>query len=131
MWLIPSFSPFLYWKQNWCLESWQLFLVLNWFQKGRKRERNIDYCFLYAPWPEIKPATLVICPEWELNPWPFGVWHDAPTEPHQPGPGKYFLTLNYAQRVFQGIGLDFNDNTPYLQNFFVKKKKILIWVPVG
>ena len=43
---------------------------------------------LSAPYwgPDLarKPGT---CPDWELNPWPFGLQASAqPTEPHQPGP---------------------------------------------
>ena len=43
-------------------------------KRGREREREI-VCATTGDWTH----NLGMCPDWRLNPQPFGVWEDAPT----------------------------------------------------
>ena len=61
-------------------------------EEGRERERNIDVRETVIGLPPVHAPTrnqthnLGMCPDWESNPQPFGVWDDAPTE--LPGQGS-------------------------------------------
>ena len=51
----------------------------------RERERETDRQTDMDQWPPTcvltrdQPCILNMCPDWELNPQPFGVWKDAAT----------------------------------------------------
>ena len=58
----------------------------------KERERNIDV--LEKHWLVASHASQTrdltcnpdMCPDWELNQWPFALWYDAqPIEPHRSG----------------------------------------------
>ena len=73
-------------------------------ERGRdgERERNIDVQKKYQLVASCTPPTgnqahnPGMCPDWESNQWPFGLWDDTqPTEPHQSG-----LNFNYLLMMF-------------------------------
>ena len=71
---------------------------INWLPAARAPTRD----------PTCNPG---ICPDWELNPWPFSLWDIAqPTEPHRPGPPFFFKTTNWDQQY---------------SNFFWKRRRKL------
>ena len=53
-------------------------------EEGRQRktsmwERSFDSLLPIRAWTSSWTRNLAMCPDWELNPQPFGVWVDAPT----------------------------------------------------
>ena len=48
-------------------------------RKKEMRERNIDWLPHVYTLTRDGTCKLGMCPDWELNPQPFGVWDDAPT----------------------------------------------------
>ena len=62
----------------------------------RERERIIDWLPPIGTLTKDQTCNLGTCPDQELNPWPFGVWDDAPTEPLGQGTAllfKFWLSL--------------------------------------
>ena len=62
-------------------------MLIDFRHGGRKgehdRERNMDVrniywlCLAYAPTGD-RTCNLGMCPNWGINPWPFGLWDSAP-----------------------------------------------------
>ena len=78
--MFPKFSHFLFFKT---------LLIL----RERKREREKHQCVVSSRAPPTGDMLLNpgMCPDWELNWWPFGSQAGTQsTEPHQPGPDFSF-----------------------------------------
>ena len=65
--------------------------------RERMRKRFIDWLPLGHPQPGTQPTTQA-CPDWELNPGPFGLQASAQSiKPHQAGQHHFFF-------IFRGLG---------------------------
>ena len=78
------------------LDSFLRFYLFTFRERGREGEREGEKnrcvrdtsigCLPYAPDWGSAPTSPCMCPDWELNGWPFGSQAGAQcTEPHQPG----------------------------------------------
>ena len=70
------------------------------FEGWAGRKRNIDWLtFKCAPNGDWT-CNLYMCPDRELNQWPFGLWDDAQqTEPQRPGNSCDFLFYSSSQQI--------------------------------
>ena len=61
-------------------------------------EKNIDQLPLVRTLAGDGTRSLGMCPDWELSPWPFGLWDNAPTnwDPQARAP-LVFLILHRVQ----------------------------------
>ena len=103
------------------------FLILTWgyiycFERQRDRERTMMWktlisCLLYLPWTGDQTCKLGMCPDWEPNPWPFGVWDHAPTK-WAIQPGQSCVYIEYI-RWFPDFGqrTEHTLNLPYAMYF--------------
>ena len=77
------------WEEVFMVSFFKDFIYL-FLERGREGEREVEKCQCMVPshTPPTRDLTCNsgMCPDWELNPWPFGIQAGAQsTEPHHPG----------------------------------------------
>ena len=91
------------------------------WETEREREtmmwKTLISCLLYLPWTGDQTCKLDMCPDWEPNPWPFGVWDHAPTK-WAIQPGQSCIYIEYI-RWFPDFGqrTEHTLNLPYAMYF--------------